>query len=180
MAFSCFDGKIRLFDPVACKVVIEIELGQLAHTLKAGHIEDTLMVFCYEKNFETIEINQYYKESKLEGRSFGHISLIRAAEFIPFHNQVITSDDLNLIKTWDLSNMACVQTYKLRQPSIIQRISGLGKMGFLVINSNMNLFLYDTKKTTQYSKIQFSHYEISEQQNMQNVLDGDINVIPKI
>ena len=180
VAFSCFDGKIRLFDSQQAKVVLEIDIGVLAHTLKPGHADDTLIVFTYEKNFEVIEINQYYKDSKSELRSFGHISLIIAAEYIAEHNLVITSDDLNLIKTWDLKDMSFVQSFKIKQPSLIQRIISLGKMGFLIQNSNINLFTFDLIKTTNYNKIDFSHYELNEQAKGVNVLDGDINVIPKL
>ena len=180
IAFSCFDGKIRLFDSQLCKISIEIEINTIAHTLREGHLDNTMMVFSFEKNFEIYEINQYYKESKLDSKTFGHISIIRAAEFIPEHDQVITCDDLNLIKTWDLKDMSCVQTYKIRNTSQINRIISMGKYGFIVLTSSINLFFYDALKTTNYSKVEMDNIEVKEMEKNIDVLKGDINVIPNI
>ena len=74
IAFSFFDATIRCFDACNGSVSKVIQLNSIAHTLRSFHGEDKLIIFCYSKNFEVIEINQYYKESKVDLKGFGHIS----------------------------------------------------------------------------------------------------------
>lgn len=77
------------------------------------------------------------------GELVGHTSQITAVEYLLDSPVIITCDDLSIIKTWDLRNSMCIQTYVPDSKIIIKKFMNLDENTFIAISKRCTWFTYE-------------------------------------
>lgn len=104
------------------------------HTLQYSNTYQVLLAAGCENHIDVLEIDPEYLDTSLKGKMIGHESMVVTFVAIERTPMVVSCDDKQRVKIWDIRNFKCIQTMDMHGKSPITKLVNMievGKLGIL-------------------------------------------------
>ena len=166
---------LLIIDPMKCELIMQADCSVSMHSVICDPVNYKIILFGHEKVYWIYETSTYYQEVRSVCHHKAHVAVIIAAEQIPNRKLFITCDESNLVKSWDLDTLDCIQTFSIPRSTPITGLEPLEFTGF-IIKSNLIYFMIFDDHHDNYSSI-LKQIELKEEK----AKVGDrIWVVPKL
>lgn len=145
------------------------------HTMIYDAATNKIFAFGHEKVFWIYETSLYYKEVNSVCYHKAHVAVIVAAEQIPNRRVFITTDESNILKSWNMDTLETIQSFKLSEVSPITGLEHLGPQGFIVRSNLVYFMIFDDFHANYVSVLEDVDKAGRRQTESKNIL-----VVPKI
>jgi WD40 repeat protein len=115
------------------------------HSLHFSTAYQVLVAAGYENTLSVFQINPFYFDVTLKGKLIGHEALV--ITFIPIDKtpMIISCDDKQKIKIWDIRNYKCIQTIDFYGRTIIRGLVNMIDIGKIaLLGSRIELLSFDS------------------------------------
>ena len=145
------ESKISLYNMVKNSIVVELGMGfqsfkhRAINTLQFSNTYQILLYGDSSKEITLLEINPQFFDATVKGKLTGHENTVTNFVLIKKTPTVVSCDDKQKIKVWDIRNCSCVQTLDFEGKTVVTRLVSMVRIDKFAIAGG-RLYMVDIEK----------------------------------